>query len=151
MPEADVVDALESDVRDGITEGEAARRLKIYGANIIEQSHSAAGFFIFLDQFKSPLILVLAIAGIITLSIGHLRDSLFIFAALTVNVGLGFYQEHKAERALAGLKSYLRERARVIRGGVEKEVDAASLVPGDLLRLSQGDRVPADARPRLRQ
>ncbi|MEK7480165.1 MAG: HAD-IC family P-type ATPase [Patescibacteria group bacterium] len=146
MPEADVVDALESDVRDGITEGEAARRLKIYGANIIEQSHSAAGFFIFLDQFKSPLILVLAIAGIITLSIGHLRDSLFIFAALTVNVGLGFYQEHKAERALAGLKSYLRERARVIRGGVEKEVDAASLVPGDLLRLSQGDRVPADAR-----
>src|SRR3989344_9527500 len=146
MPEADVVDALESDVRNGITEDEAARRLKIYGANIIEQSNRSAGVAIFFDQFKSPLILILAAAGIITLSIGHLRDSLFIFAALAVNVGLGFYQEHKAERALAGLKSYLRQRARIIRGGVEKEVDAASLVPGDLLRLSQGDRVPAEAR-----
>ena len=146
MPEADVVDALESDVRDGITEDEAARRLKLYGANIIEQSHRSAGFAIFFDQFKSPLILILAVAGIITLSIGHLRDSLFILAALAVNVGLGFYQEHKAERALAGLKTYLRQRARVIRGGVEKEVDAAGLVPGDLIRIAQGDRVPADAR-----
>ncbi|MBI5457401.1 HAD-IC family P-type ATPase [Candidatus Kaiserbacteria bacterium] len=146
MPEADVVDVLESDVRDGITEDEARRRLQMYGANSIEQHGRSAAYFIFVDQFKSPLILVLAIAGVITLSIGHLRDSLFILAALAVNVGLGFYQEHKASRALAGLKSYLRERARVIRGGVEREVDAAHLVPGDLLRLSQGDRVPADAR-----
>ena len=146
MPEADVVDILESDVRDGITEDEALRRLKLYGANIIERQHRSAAFSIFIDQFKSPLILVLAIAGIITLSLEHLRDALFILAALAVNVGLGFYQEHKAERALAGLKTYLRQRARVIRGGVEREVDAASLVPGDLLRLSQGDRVPADAR-----
>src|SRR3989338_4850288 len=146
MPEADVVDVLESDVRDGITEDEAARRRKVYGANIIEQQHRSATFSILVDQFKSPLILVLAIAGITTLFTSHLRDALFILAALAVNVGLGFYQEHKAESALAGLKSYLRQRARVIRGGVEKEVDAASLVPGDLLRLSQGDRVPADAR-----
>lgn len=146
MSEADLVDILESDVREGITEDEAARRLKIYGTNIIEPPRRAAGLLILIDQFKSPLILVLAIAGVITLSIGHLRDALFILAALAVNVGLGFYQEHKAERALAGLKTYLRQRARVIRGGVEKEVDAASLVPGDLLRLSQGDRVPADAR-----
>ncbi len=146
LPATDVVDILESDVRDGITEDEARRRLKLYGSNTIEQHQGSAGFSIFIDQFKSPLILVLAIAGIITLSTSHLRDALFIIAALAVNVGLGFYQEHKAERALAGLKSYLRQRARVIRGGVEKEVDAASLVPGDLLRLSQGDRVPADAR-----
>ena len=146
LPATDVVDVLESDVRDGITEDEARRRLEIYGANIIEQHQRSAAFFILLDQFKSPLILILAVAGIITLSIGHVRDALFILAALAVNVGLGFYQEHKAERALAGLKSYLRQRARIIRGGVEKEVDAASLVPGDLLRLSQGDRVPADAR-----
>ncbi len=146
MPEADVVDILETDVREGITEDEALRRKQIFGANSIEQPRTAAGLYIFLDQFKSPLILILGAAGIITIFIGHLRDSLFIFAALAVNVGLGFYQEHKAERALAGLKSYLRQRARVIRGGVEREVDAASLVPGDLLRLAQGDRVPADAR-----
>ncbi len=146
LPEADVVDILESDVRDGITEDESARRLEIYGANIIEQERRAVGLLILLEQFKSPLIIILAVAGVVTLSIGHLRDSLFIFAALAVNVGLGFYQEHKAERALAGLKTYLRQRARVIRGGVEKEVDAASLVPGDIIRIAQGDRVPADAR-----
>src|SRR3989338_4472353 len=100
MPEADVVDILESDVRDGITEDEAARRLKLYGANIIEQHHRSAAIFILVDQFKSPLILILAAAGIITLSIGHVLDSLFILAALAVNVGLGFYQEHKAEREI---------------------------------------------------
>lgn len=146
LPETDVVDILETDVRDGITEDESERRLTIYGANIIEQERRAAGLLILLEQFKSPLIIVLAVAGVVTLAIGHLRDSLFICAALVVNVGLGFYQEHKAERALAGLKTYLRQRSRVIRGGVEKEVDAASLVPGDIIRIAQGDRVPADAR-----
>ena len=96
MPEADVVDILESDVRDGITEDEAARRRKVYGPNIIEPHQRSATFFILVDQFKSPLILILAAAGIITLSIRHVRDALFILAALAVNVGLGFYQEHKA-------------------------------------------------------
>ncbi|MSU73855.1 HAD family hydrolase [Candidatus Kaiserbacteria bacterium] len=143
---SEVVDILESDVREGITEDEALRRIGIFGSNIIEQPRRAAGFFIFLDQFKNPLIFVLAVASVVTFAIGHVRDSLFILAALAVNAGLGFYQEHKAERALAGLKTYLRQRARVIRGGVEKEVDAASLVPGDLIRIAQGDRVPADAR-----
>jgi len=146
LSESEVVDILESDVREGITEDEALRRTGIFGSNIIEQPRHAAGFFIFLDQFKNPLILVLAVASVVTFAIGHVRDSLFILAALAVNAGLGFYQEYKAERALAGLKTYLRQRARVIRGGVEKEVDAAGLVPGDLIRVAQGDRIPADAR-----
>lgn len=146
LSESEVFDVLESDVREGITEDEAIRRVGIFGTNVIEQSQRAAGFLIFLDQFKNPLILVLAAAAVVTLFIGHLRDSFFIIAALAVNAGLGFYQEYKAERALAGLKTYLRQRARVIRDGVEKEVDAASLVPGDLIRIAQGDRVPADAR-----
>ncbi len=146
LSESEVVDILESDVREGITEDEALRRVGIFGANSIEQPRHAAAFFIFLDQFKNPLILVLAVASVVTFAIGHMRDSFFILAALAVNAGLGFYQEYKAERALAGLKTYLRQRARVIRGGIEKEVDAASLVPGDLIRIAQGDRVPADAR-----
>src|SRR3989344_1401205 len=93
MSEAVFVDVLEGNIRDGITEDEAARRLKLYGPNLIEQHHRSAAFFILVDQFKSPLILILAVAGIITLSIGHVRDALFIFAALAVDVGLGFYQE----------------------------------------------------------
>ena len=111
LPETDVVDILETDVRDGITEDESARRLTIYGANIIEPERRAVGLLILLEQFKSPLIIILAVAGVVTLLTGHIRDSVFILAALAVNVGLGFYQEHKAERALAGLKTYLRQRA----------------------------------------
>ncbi len=121
-------------------------RRELFGTNSIEHTHRASGFGIFFKQFESPLIIILLAAAATTLAIGHVRDTLFILIAVLANVSLGFYQEHKAERALAELKSYLRERARVIREGVEREMDAEHLVPGDLIRLSQGDRVPADAR-----
>jgi len=86
------------------------------------------------------------LAGGVTISIGHLRDALFILAAVVVNAALGFYQEYKAEKALSELKTYLKQRSRIVRAGVEREADAAALVPGDIVRLSQGDRVPADGR-----
>ncbi len=146
LPVSEVVETLQTDIQNGISEEEAERRLKIFGSNVIEKSRRAPGFFILLNQFKSPLILILLFAGMITLFIAHYRDALFIFAALIVNAALGFYQEHKAERALAELKTYLKQRSRVIRGGVEHEIDAANLVPGDIIRLAQGDRVPADGR-----
>ncbi len=142
----EVIKFLESDGHVGLSEAEAADRLKSFGPNVIEKSGSAPGFSIFLNQFKSPLILILLFAGAVTLSIGHLNDSLFIFSALIINTVLGFYQEYKAEKALAELKTYIKERTRVIRDGVEKEIDAANLVLGDIVRLSQGDRVPADGR-----
>ena len=146
LPVSEVVETLQTDIQNGISEEEAERRLKIFGSNVIEKSRRAPDFFIFLNQFKSPLILILLFAGMVTLSIAHYRDTLFIFAALIVNAALGFYQEHKAEKALAELKTYLKQRSRVIRGGVEHEIDAANLVPGDIIRLAQGDRVPADGR-----
>lgn len=137
---------LHTDARQGISEEEAVERLAVFGPNVIERPRIAPWFFILLNQFKSPLILILIFAGIVTCVIGHYRDAVFIFASVAVNAVLGFYQEFKAERALAELKTYLKQRARVIRGGVEYEIDAAHLVPGDLIRLAQGDRVPADGR-----
>ncbi len=101
---------------------------------------------IFLRQFQSPLIIVLIVASALTILIEHYRDAFFILTAVIVNTALGFYQEYKADKALAELTTYLRQRARVIREGAEREIDADFLVPGDLIRLSQGDRVPADAR-----
>ena len=142
----EVAAALQTDIHRGISDGEVQVRRELFGTNSIEHTHRASGFGIFFTQFQSPLILILLAAAATTLTIGHLRDTLFILIAVIANVILGFYQEHKAERALAELKSYLRERARVIRDGVEREMDAEHLVPGDLIRLSQGDRVPADAR-----
>ncbi|MBI2052710.1 MAG: HAD-IC family P-type ATPase [Candidatus Ryanbacteria bacterium] len=146
LPISSVVDLLKTDTVDGLSEKEADKRLKTFGLNIIEKERHTFAPLIFLNQFKSPLILILLFAGIVTLVVSHYRDSLFIFAAIVVNAALGFYQEYKAEKALAELKTYLKQRSRVIRDGVEREIDAAHLVPGDLIRLTQGDRVPADAR-----
>ncbi|OGN01631.1 MAG: hypothetical protein A3G51_04035 [Candidatus Yanofskybacteria bacterium RIFCSPLOWO2_12_FULL_43_11b] len=141
-----VVEILDANARNGLSESEAKRRIKVFGPNIIEKPRLFSGFFILLNQFKSPLILILLFAGIITFSIAHYRDALFIFAAVIANAALGFYQEYKAERALAELKTYLKQRARVIRDGIEREIDAAELVPGDIIHLAQGDRIPADGR-----
>ena len=143
---SEVVEILLTNSQNGISEEEAEKRLKVFGSNIIEKPRQAPGFFILLNQFKSPLILILLFAGVVTLSLAHYRDALFIFAALIANTTLGFYQEYKAEKALTELKTYLKQRSRVIRGGVEHEIDAAGLVPGDIIRLNQGDRVPADGR-----
>lgn len=138
--------ALETDLQNGLPEEEALSRLGVFGQNVIEKPQRAAGLAIVLNQFKSPLILILCFAGLLTLFIAHYRDAIFILAAVAVNTALGFYQEYKAEKALAELKTYLKERSRVIRGGGEREIDAENLVPGDLIRLSQGDRSSADGR-----
>ncbi|QQG37767.1 MAG: HAD-IC family P-type ATPase [Candidatus Kaiserbacteria bacterium] len=142
----EVADLLASDVHAGLPEAEARRRLSVFGANVFEKRKRSGLFFILLQQFRSPLILILAFAAVLTLLIGHVRDSLFIFAAVIVNASLGFYQEYKAEQALSELKTYLRDRARVLRAEGEHEIDASLLVPGDIIRISQGDRIPADAR-----
>lgn len=136
----------ETDTQRGLSAQEVNNRLSTFGKNTISVAKKAVGLKIFLNQLKSPLILVLIVAGIITLAISHYRDAIFIFIAVIVNSTLGFYQENKAERALSELKTYLKQRARVIRDGQEREIDAEELVPGDIIRLAQGDRVPADAR-----
>lgn len=137
---------LETDAKAGLSSAEVQVRMAVFGRNAIETSKKSSWLRILFEQLKSPLILVLIAAGIVTLLIAHYRDSMFIFVAVVVNSLLGFYQENKAERALAELTTYLKQRARVIREGSEREMDAEELVPGDLIRLSQGDRVPADAR-----
>ena len=146
LSESETIDLLETDVQNGLSEKEAEKRLKVFGQNIIEGAKGTSRFLILLNQFKSPLILILLFAGIVTLVISHYHDAFFIFAAVLINATLGFYQEFKAEKALAELKTYLKQRSRVIRGGADREIDAAQLVPGDIMRLAQGDRVPADGR-----
>ncbi|MDO8481579.1 MAG: cation-transporting P-type ATPase, partial [bacterium] len=128
----EVANLLETDLRKGLSKEEADRRLKIFGENNIENKKITPALFILLSQFKSPLILMLIFAGFVTIFIDHVRDATFIFAAVIVNSALGFYQEHKAEKALSELKTYLKQRARVIRDGGDSEIDAVHLVPGDV-------------------
>lgn len=146
MPIGEVLEVLKTDRAAGISDEEVEARLKIFGPNVLVKEKRIGLPMIFLRQFKSPLILMLVFAGVITVLISHYRDALFIFAAVLVNATLSFYQENKAEQALAQLKTYFRPRVRVIRGGQEKEIDAEGLVPGDVIKFYQGDRIPADAR-----
>lgn len=141
----EVVKLVESS-REGITEEEAAARLAAFGRNTLPERSGATRLKIVVRQFTSPLILILVGAGVVTFAIGDYKDSGFIFAAVLVNAALGFYQENKAETALQSLKSYVKERVRVIRSGREREVDAEEIVPGDVIHLVSGARVPADAR-----
>lgn len=130
----------------GLTTEEAEGRLQEFGPNALDSQEEKTKIQIIISQFKNPLILILVFASLISFILKDFIDSFFITAAILVNTLLGFYQENKAETALANLKTYIKERARVTRNGAEFEIDAANIVPGDILELRAGMRVPADAR-----
>lgn len=129
----------------GISGIEAEKRLKIYGLNEIK-AKGVSIFDIFLRQLKSPFFYLLFIAAVIALLIGELVDSFVVMLFIVVNVALGFFQEFRAEKAVALLKKYLPSNARVLREGSEKTIEKNFLVPGDIVLLEPGNIVPADLR-----
>jgi len=131
---------------EGLSEEEAKKRFLTFGPNEIKDGRHFSGLKLFLDQFKSPLILILIVAGITTFFLKDWVDTGVIFAAVLVNVLLGFYQEAKAENILELLRSYVKTRTRARRNGGEIIIDASQLVPGDIIRISQGDKIPSDGR-----
>ncbi|MCF7843503.1 HAD-IC family P-type ATPase [Candidatus Gracilibacteria bacterium] len=135
-----------SSASGGISEKEAEVRLGIFGENNFYNTEKTSMFNVFVKQFKSPLIFLLVIAGVITLFLSEYINSTVIFLAVFINAGLGFYREYQAENTLDKLSTYIKDRAVVIRGGKEFEIDSTLLVPGDVIKLSYGKRVPADAR-----
>jgi len=141
----ETINSLDSS-EDGLNQEEIGRRINIFGENILPESSKITKLQIIVNQFRSPIILVLILAGIITLFLNDYKSSFFIFIAVSINTILGFYQENKAETSLNNLKDYVKNRVRVIRDGTEIEVGAEDLVPGDLIRLLPGTRVPADSR-----
>src|SRR3989344_7107724 len=141
----DVLDLLET-TSEGITGEESLDRQKLFGLNKIAEQGKTPRLKIFLNQFANPLIFILLIAGAITMLLEDYTDATVIFFAAIANSILGFYQENKAEEALEHLKSYIEERVRIIRESREFEINAEELVPGDIIRVTQGDRIPADAR-----
>jgi Ca2+-transporting ATPase len=138
--------ALNSSGQRGLSEGEAASRLSVRGPNEIQKVKKEASWKLLLDQFKETLILILIAAALVSILIGEAIDSAVILVIVFASAGLGFYQEYRAEQSLALLKKLAAPSATVIREGLEKVVPARELVPGDLIILDPGDKVPADAR-----
>ncbi len=130
----------------GLTSEEAKRRLEKYGANKFAEDEKINRFKIFIHQFASPLIYILLIAGLITIFLQEYIDAGVIFAAVIINSIIGYFQEYKAEQSVRALKRMLVSRAKVLRDRIEREINSEELVPGDVVILYSGIRVPADIR-----
>ncbi len=152
-----VAKKLNTSLETGISEEEAQRRLEQYGLNELIETKKITPWQILLNQFKDFLVYLLFFAIAVSLFVGFYElftggepseflDALVIFIILIVNAILGFYQEYKAEKALDSLKKLAPHNAKVKRNGIVKEIDVKYVVPGDILLLDEGDKIPADAR-----
>jgi len=149
QPWATTVDELVSSLETtptGLVDKEAEARLSKYGDNSFHGKEKINIVSLVLKQFVSPLIFLLIGAAVLTAILDKLLDTIVIAFAVLLNVSLGFYHEHHAESTLSKLTTYIKERTRVIRNGKEQELDSSLLVPGDVVKLLYGARVPADAR-----
>ncbi len=132
--------------RSGLTETEAKKRLSRYGYNELKGKEKTRPIVVFLKQFLSPLIYILMAAVIISLIAQHYMDALVILAVLLFNAVFGCMQELRAEKAMEALMQMAAPKTKVRRDGKVKEILAKEVVPGDILLMETGDRVPADAR-----
>jgi len=130
----------------GLTSQEAESRLKIYGFNELAKRKRRTVIVEFLFHFRSPLIIILLLAGLISGLFGEIINATIIFSIVLVSVFLDFYQESKAERAAEILREKVTTTATVLRDGIRQEVKLSEIVPGDIICLSAGDIVPADGR-----
>src|SRR4030042_3399045 len=142
----EAVKLLRSDAKKGLSGKEIWSRRKEFGKNKLQEEKPLSQFKIFLEQFRSPLVYILIIAGIVTLFLREFIDSIVIFAAVFLNIIVGYVQESKSSKALRELKKVLSIKTIVFRDGNEKEILADELVPGDIVLLKPGDKVPADGR-----
>jgi Ca2+-transporting ATPase len=131
---------------DGLDEAERGSRLIEWGPNALPRASPRAWWRILLDQFRSVVVALLALAVALSLLAGDAIDAVAVAAVLVLNAVLGFVTEFRARRSLASLASLQVSRATVVRAGIAREVDATSLVPGDVIEVRAGDTVPADAR-----
>ena len=130
----------------GLSQAEAEQRLKQYGLNEIREGKKVSPWEIFLNQFRSAVLWILIIATFISAFLKEYIDTIVILVIIVLIAVLGFILEYRAEKAIEALKKLASLKATVVRDGQKKEIDAKQLVPGDIIVLETGDKVPADAR-----
>ena len=145
-PHEEAFAAFESSPHDGLAEEVAAARRAAHGPNRIEARAGRGPLLRFALQFHQPLIYILIVSGAVAAFLGEWADAGVIFGVVMVNALIGFIQEGRAEDALAALARSVASDVTVLRGGQQRRIDAVTLVPGDVVRLAAGDKVPADLR-----
>ena len=131
---------------EGLSDKEARSRLEQFGVNSLPQEKKLPAVKIFLHQFKNPLIYILFAALIISFTTNHPVDAWIVLVVILISSIVGFLQEYKASQALSALKHMVKHKTRAVRDGKEVVIDQENVVPGDIILLTSGDRVPADAR-----
>ncbi|MBI5622019.1 HAD-IC family P-type ATPase [Candidatus Falkowbacteria bacterium] len=132
--------------RGGLTSGEANKRLKKFGHNRLPAEKKLTGLQIILRQVKSPLVYILILAAVLSLLLNQLVDAAVIVVIVVINTVIGFIQENKANQAITRLQAVIQYQAKVIRAGAPTLVDTVAVVPGDIVMLEAGMKVPADCR-----
>ncbi len=130
----------------GLSQKKAQKRLAQFGPNELAKKEKISAWVIFLEQFKSFLIIILLVAVVLSAALGEVVDAILIGVIVVFACGLGFIQEYRAEQAIEALKKMAAPVASVIRDGEEREIASRELVPGDIILLRTGNRIPADAR-----
>ncbi len=128
----------------GLTSKEAEQRLTKFGPNTLPEKPPPSDLSILIAQLKNPLVYILFVAGVVTFILRQIPDTVIIFIAVITNTALSFFQERMASRALHALKKLIHPKAKVVRDGKEVIIDAYKVVPGDVVVLSQGDKIAAD-------
>ncbi len=132
--------------QDGLSDKAAAVIRKQIGRNELVERDKRKTFSLLLSQFKSPLIYLLVLASLIAFYLGDTIEASIILFIIALNAGIGFFQEYKSEKSLERLKKFVSFKAIAMRDGVKKEIDSRDVVPGDILYVQIGDKVPADMR-----
>ena len=145
MPINEVFDSLKTR-ESGLTTDEAFERINFFGKNEFKTKKEVSRLEIFSSQFKNPLIFMLIGAAVLAGFLHEWLNTVVIMFAVMVNTILGFFQEYHAEQTLQKLTKYIKERVRVERNGIDQEIDASEIVYGDIIHLTYGSRIPADAR-----
>lgn len=145
-PIKELVDSLQTDLERGLTQQEAQERLGKFGANELTKEERASPLTLFFAQFKNTLIVILLVATVLSALLGETVDAIIIFVIVLFCAVLGFVQEYRADKALDALKRMLAHTITVLRDGVEVRIPSREIVPGDIMVLEAGDRIPADAR-----
>jgi len=140
-----IINKLNSNI-NGLSKNEVEKRQKQYGKNVLPKEKEPSLLYVFISQFKSPMIIILIIAGIISYIIGEHIDGIFIAVIVLLNAILGTYQEYNAIKSAASIQKLLKINAKTLRDGIKIEIDSEELVPGDIVVLESGDKVPADIR-----